>query len=455
MRGSVDLTRHPRALLLVLVALLGVQMTDAGVPPRPAVLAGAGLVATRSSVMVLPPGQAGKYVPGSSVLVLPSGRYLLPEGEVGWREAAPVVAESRAWLASGRTPAGRTPLHRELAERALLDLRALTASGGGVVASWHSMWDYVWPRDASWAAAAYCLTGHQAEGLAALQFLARVQRSDGRWEARYRPNGSPVKDGRRVQLDANGWFPWAAWLCWRSTPAGPAGARSRAELAALWPTIGRAADAAADSLGPDGLPPPSPDYWEKRTHQVTLGVVGPLRVGLRAAADLAAQLGHDSDGARYRAPADRLDRAIAHSWGTTGYRRTAHRTAGYDAAVAFVAPPFAPPDPAIHAAVRAAEPRLRVGIGGIRPGERWTLNRTEAWTPETALFALMEASSGNPVAARNDLDWLAAHRTSVGSLAERVSAAGEPLSVAPLSWTCAAVLLTLVALDAPLPIPPA
>ncbi|HKA69307.1 MAG TPA: glycoside hydrolase family 15 [Actinomycetes bacterium] len=455
MRGPTDLTRHPRALLVVLlVALVGVRITDAGTPPRTAALAGAGLVATRSSVMVLPPGQAGAYVPGSSVLALPSGRYLLPDGEAGWLQAAPTVVESRTWLATGSIP-GRTPLQRGLAERALLDLRALTAPGGGVVASWHSMWDYVWPRDASWAAAAYCLTGHYDEGLAALRFLARVQRPDGRWEARYRPDGTPVKDGRRVQLDANGWYPWAAWLCLRSTPAGPAGSRPRAEIAALWPTVVRTADAAADSLRQGGLPPPSPDYWEKRTHQVTLGVVGPLRAGLRASADFAHRLGHDSAAARYRADADRLHRAIAASWGSTGYRRTAHRTAGYDAAVAFVAPPFAPPDPATAAAVRAAEPRLRVKIGGIRPGERWTLGRTEAWTPETAFFALLEASSGNPAAARADLDWLAAHRTSVGALAERVSATGAPISVAPLSWTCAAVLLTLVALESPLPIPPA
>jgi GH15 family glucan-1,4-alpha-glucosidase len=45
------------------------------------------------------------------------------------------------------------------------------------------------------------------------------------------------------------------------------------------------------------------------------------------------------------------------------------------------------------------------------------------------------------------LDWLEAHRTAMGSLPEKVDGAGQPASVAPLSWTAAAVLLTLAELD--------
>ncbi|MGH8837136.1 MAG: glycoside hydrolase family 15 [Actinomycetes bacterium] len=452
-RPAAVLGQLPVPLSVLLVALLAGRVAGVDVSGRSAVPLSAGVVATTDTVRGLPPGQPGRYVPGSSVLELPSGRYLLPTGEAGWSEAAPAVAESRQWLSTGSIP-GRTSLERDLAERALLDLRALSAPAGGVVASWQPSWDYVWPRDSSWAAAAYCLTGHPDEGVAALRFLAGVQRRDGRWEARYRRDGSPVRDGRPLQLDANGWVPWASWLCFRSAPAGQAGARQRAGITALWPSIARASDAGVQSLGWDGLPSPTPDYWETRTQHVTLGVVGPLRAGLRAAADLARLLGHDADAARYRAAAARVDRATVDRWGATGYRRSAHLTAGYDAAVAFVAPPFAPPDPVVYAAIRTAEPLLRVEVGGISPGQLWSLDRTEAWTPQTAFFALMHASTGNVAAARSDLGWLAGHRTRLGALPERVSASGEPTSVAPLSWTCAAVLLALVALDEPLPIPP-
>ena len=41
------------------------------------------------------------------------------------------------------------------------------------------------------------------------------------------------------------------------------------------------------------------------------------------------------------------------------------------------------------------------------------------------------------------LDWLTEHRTSAGSLPEKISADGDPVSVAPLSWTAANVIITL------------
>jgi GH15 family glucan-1,4-alpha-glucosidase len=52
------------------------------------------------------------------------------------------------------------------------------------------------------------------------------------------------------------------------------------------------------------------------------------------------------------------------------------------------------------------------------------------------------------------LSWLSAHRTRLGSLPEQVSAQGRPVSVAPLDWTDAVVLLALLAQDHHLPVPP-
>ena len=52
------------------------------------------------------------------------------------------------------------------------------------------------------------------------------------------------------------------------------------------------------------------------------------------------------------------------------------------------------------------------------------------------------------------LTWFATHTTRLGTLPEKVDARGQPVSAAPLAWTDAAVLLTLVAQAHRLPVVP-
>jgi len=61
------------------------------------------------------------------------------------------------------------------------------------------------------------------------------------------------------------------------------------------------------------------------------------------------------------------------------------------------------------------------------------------------LFALFVASTGQHSRAAALLDWLAAHRTNLGSLPEQVTSVGQPASTAPLAWTDAVTLLALLA----------
>ena len=89
------------------------------------------------------------------------------------------------------------------------------------------------------------------------------------------------------------------------------------------------------------------------------------------------------------------------------------------------------------------------------PGSSWPGNRTVAWTPETAFFALYDANTGQHQAAGRILAWLSAHRTRLGELPEQVSSSGRPVSVAPLAWTDAVVLLALVSQQHPVPVLPA
>ena len=63
-------------------------------------------------------------------------------------------------------------------------------------------------------------------------------------------------------------------------------------------------------------------------------------------------------------------------------------------------------------------------------------------------------SSGDVAAAEARLAWLLGHRTELGAFPERVGRDdGAPRSVAPLAWTHAIVLLTLVSRDREVPVP--
>ncbi|MCW2916445.1 MAG: glycoside hydrolase 15-related protein [Actinomycetia bacterium] len=400
------------------------------------------------------------YLPRSSVIELSDGRaFLIPFGggaAVAMPRDDPQVATAvrndSAWLASGTVP-GRTDTERDMAARALLDLRLLTRPNGASTASWYGAWNYVWPRDAAFSAAAFTVTGHPAEARRILQFLARIQNKRGLWAARYNADGTAVSDGRGVQLDGLGWALWATWLSHQADPPGTA------EPTELWTMVRRAADRMSRSLGADGLPPRSSDYFERNPdteqdpHRPTLGVVAPILTGLRVATALAAERGATVEAQRWQSAARRVSAAIVREFKPYGYPRSPVPRGDMDAAVTFLAPPFAPPDPAVDAAVLTAEKRLALPDGGVLPGEHWQGNRTEAWTPETAMFALAAAASGRADEATGRLGWLADHRTSLGVLPEKVDRQGRPSSVAPLGWTASLVLLTFQALDHKLPTP--
>ncbi|HEV7932926.1 MAG TPA: glycoside hydrolase family 15 [Actinomadura sp.] len=460
-------TRQVVALLTVagLAATCGATMPDRGPPAWSSPgLVGGGAWPFASEPLDPADAHGASYLPGSSVVLLRDGRVeLIPFGTeepVRLAVADPRVAMAahaeRSWLHAGRVP-GSAPAHRDMATRALLDLRLLTRPSGASTASWYGAWRLVWPRDSAFAVAAFTVTGHTTEARRICRFLARVQDQDGMWAARYHPDGSAVTDGRRVQLDSLGWVLWAVWFQWiqnRKDPRGPAG------LSELWPMVRRAADRLSASLGADGLPPPSSDYWERGPsseqdpRRPTLGVVAPVLTGLRAAEALARERGAAPEAGRWHTAAGRLSAAISRQFAPYGYPRSPVAHGRMDAAVTFLAPPFARPDPGVGAAVRTAAGRLRLPGGGVLPGELWAGDREVAWTPETAMFALAAAASGDHGEAAGWLEWLAAHRTSLGVLPEKVDEHGRPAAVAPLGWTASLVLLALAALDDPLPVPP-
>lgn len=355
-----------------------------------------------------------------------------------------------AWLAAGEVPGPAE--YADLAEQALRDLRALVLPDGAAVAGLSPHWRYVWPRDASFAAAAFAVTGHPADALAVLEHLQVLQRgsADGVFQARYLPDGSgAVPDDRGTQLDGNGWVLWAVATWYAEAAAadgapGGAGASGSggagAQLAGLRPLVVRSVAAIRANVGPDGLPTPSADYWEVRETEATLGTAAALLLGLRAAGPVLEALGE--------APVDdlvaELRRGVKENFAPTFGRHPGD--AARDTAVAFLMPPFAEPDPEVTAAWAAAARAMARPAGGLAPGAAWRQDGV-SWTPTTALFALTAAASGDRTRAVAWLDWLAAHRTRLGALPEKVLWDGSPSAVAPLAWTCAVVLLTLDELD--------
>ncbi|MFJ8563719.1 hypothetical protein [Streptomyces sp. NPDC093514] len=401
---------------------------------------------------VLPSFAVGaSYVDGSNVLRLPSGRWrYLPAGA----SASAVVAaddpgalaqieESRAWLAAGRVP-GTTDAQRAASQRALLSMRALLKPGGAFAAAWAPAWEYSWPRDGAFAAVAFAATGHDEEAYRILRYDARTQRADGTWEARTLLDGSGPPDGRKWQLDANGWVPWATWQWYRAAPAEGRDDRLRE----LYPMVRRAADYAARSLGPDGLPPASPDYWELDTTTTNIGTAAPLLAALDAAADLAAGLGMAVDAERWGDAARRLSAGIAASFAPLGYQRTVDGKHGRDSAVAFMAPPFNSAPAGLGEALDSTYRALLLPNGGVSPGNDPSFSwGSYAWTASTSFFALAWAGTGERAKAGRVLDWVLSKRNGLGELPETVNAAGLPSAVAPLGWTDALVVLTADALQ--------
>ncbi|MBB2901161.1 GH15 family glucan-1,4-alpha-glucosidase [Kineococcus radiotolerans] len=392
---------------------------------------------------------------GTGLVLAAAGATALPERT----EAAPVPrllndaswhaaddGADAAWLAEGVVPGAGGP-YEAMVRQGLLDLRALTAASGAVAAGPAPSWRYAWPRDSAFAAVALARTAHPGDADRVLGFLTDVQLDDGGFEARYLLDGGGTPDGRRRQDDGAGWALWALREVLDADPS-PASARARAEgVRAL---LEAATEFVLDRTGGgEELPEPSPDYWERRETRLTLGTAAPLVAGLRAAAAVHSRLGERSRALAVGRAADRLRALVRERFAPSGFARYAdldEPPGGVDAAVAFLLPPFAArAEPDVLAALDRYQVQARRPAGGLAPGAGWRRDGV-SWTPETAVVAHVAACSGRTGQARAWLDWLDAHRTSWGSIPEKVLADGSPAGPAPLGWSAAAAVLAVAAL---------
>ena len=347
-------------------------------------------------------------------------------------------ADPSAEPSAGSTPPS-TPTSAGGAGREGRDSREALPPGaevfppGAVVAAPMSIWRYVWPRDAAFAAAALSAVNLADEALGVLGNLASWQRADGGFEARYTSSGR-VPDNRPAQADGAGWFLWASGrLLADGVPAADLRDRLGAPLAR----------AASRLLGitdtPSHLPAASPDYWEVAETVLTLGTAAPVLLGLEAATALARagiDLGGPAQALAERVTAVRsaMERNFAPAWGR-------HlRRDDVDAAIALVLPPFTRPLVGARTVRQTAAARMHRPTGGLAPGAGWRDDGV-SWTPETALMAWSALALGMEEEGTRLLAWLEAHRTAAGALPEKVLADGSPAGPAPLAWTCALILL--------------
>ncbi len=375
-----------------------------------------------------PVADAAALVPGSRVLAGTSG-------------TPTQLAIEQRWLASGTVPVVPGLGSSSMVRDALLDLRTLSLAHGVPVAGWSPAWRYVWPRDSALAAVALARTGHRDDAWAVLDFLQRVQPASGVFAARYLPDGLGVPDDRGEQLDGTGWALWALAEVVAAAPEAERGALV-ARYRPLLDTSTAAAERSVDN--PVALPPASADYWEVSERRPTLATAALVRAGLEAATGL--YTGLDAQrAAEADAAADRLDAAITRSFAPDGYpRRLGGRASSVDLGVVFLLPPFTSrADPDVVRAWRDAPRRMLRPAGGLSPGGSWRDDGV-SWTTSTSSYALAAAALGDRDAALSWLRWLDTHRTTAGSLPEKVLADGSPAAVAPLAWSAAAVVLSAV-----------
>ncbi|GAB3579789.1 hypothetical protein GCM10027579_05510 [Calidifontibacter terrae] len=368
---------------------------------------------------LITPDQIGQLVPDTRVVAAAS-------------DVDTLVATERAMIGSAPAWTRQGP-YADATRSALQDLHVLSHGLASPVAGWSPLWRYTWPRDASVGAVAQSLTGGADLALATLAYLQRVQPANGWFEARYVPGTTRSPDHRERQLDGTGWVLWAT-----DRVAGQF-AEPRTVATQLAPMITRSVDRILTATI-DGLPAPSPDYWEVDERGITLATCAVLAAGLESAIRLLSLLGDTDRARRATAAGKRLDAAIADTFGAEGYPRHLGKD-DPDIGAAFLLPPFRDAiDQRPLQALRANLPRLKRPAGGYAPGSSWRPDGI-SWTPETATVAAAFAFSGRVTEAELLLQWLADHRTVGGSYPEKVLETGTPAAVAPLSWTAASVVL--------------
>jgi len=388
----------------------------------------------------------------------------------------------------------------DLYRRSLLILRTQIDNNGAIIAAndfdiarfARDTYSYMWPRDGALVAATLIDAGYSEVTRRFFDLCHRVITDEGYLLHKYNPDGSLasswhgwVHEGRKelpVQEDETALVLWALWRHFqrfRDIEFLKPHYRGLIVRAANWLVAYRDKDS--------GLPLPSWDLWEER-RGVLAWTVGATWGGLQAAANFADAFGEDDLAATYRRAADEIRAgAEAHLWapdgstslttgGSTGlttglgrFVRMVNRRedGGWDVDSTVDASlfglwyfgMFAPDDPRIVATMQAVRDRLwvKTDVGGVAryendyyhqvsqdienvPCNPWFI--CTLWLAQWVIATAQTEADLKP--ALDILNWAADHALPSGVMAEQVHPhTNAPLSVSPLTWSHATLVMTV------------
>ncbi|HAF10622.1 MAG TPA: glycoside hydrolase family 15 protein [Chloroflexi bacterium] len=333
-------------------------------------------------------------------------------------------------------------------------------------------YSYLWPRDGALVANALDLAGYGEVTRRFFYLCGELMTRDGYLLHKYNPDGSvgsswhawSTPDGRLelpIQEDETGLPLWALWQHYD---------RDR-DIEFVRPLYRKLVRTGADFMSSyreprTKLPAPSFDLWEERRgiHAFTTAAVW---AGLSAARDFAGAFGQHDLSKRYGTAAEEIKTAaLTHLYDDERGRfvrtvtvlpdGTIAKDATLDMSMAgiFLFGMLPADDPRVVATMRALEARLwvKTAIGGFAryendsyfqqssdianvPGNPWFV--ATLWVAEHHIAAAKSmADLDRP---RELLEWCATKASRSGVLAEQVHPlTGDPMSVAPLTWSHAA-----------------
>jgi glucoamylase len=372
-----------------------------------------------------------------------------------------------------------------LYRRSALLVRAQVDNGGAIIASSdfditkfaRDTYAYCWPRDGALVANALDRAEHEDLTRQFFTFCQQALVEEGFFLHKYTPYGRPGSSwlpwvdahGKRclpIQEDETGLVLWALWQHYHLH-------ENLDFVAGLYSTlVVPAADWMISYIDErNGLPLPSWDLWEERwgVHAFTVAAIW---AGLDAARNFAELFGDVAAYVRYRDAADSLRKAADQHLHSPDLGRFARRVVVEDDGTLTLDMVldssiyglwrfgmYAPDDPMIVASMRMIGDQLanKAAAGGIGrytddyyfkveadsrkvPGNPWFM--CTLWLAQWYIAIAKKPEDLDP--ARDIIDWVVAHQIPGGLLSEQLDPnTGAPLSVSPLTWSHAELIITV------------
>lgn len=373
----------------------------------------------------------------------------------------------------------------EMYKRSLMMVRLHCDTHGGIIAAADAdimafnrdTYTYVWPRDGALVSLALDDAGYGEISRSFFEFCSRAQMADGYLLHKYNPDGSPgsswhpwFRDGEAqlpIQEDETALVLYAMNRHFETS-------RDFEFLQRMYEGFIKKAAAflCAFRETETGLPLASYDPWEEHRGIFSYTVATTI-AGLYAASNMAQMLGHDTHAHEYHRTADAMKQALLfHLFDESTGRflkkikrkdgKTIERDATVDASLSMIWRLGILPadDPRIVSTMQQMEEHLtvRTPVGGIArytddyyqsverptahvPGNPWII--TTLWLAEWRLATAKTQKDLEHT--KSTLEWATQHASHTGILPEQLHPhTGAPLSVAPLTWSHATFVQTVL-----------